>query len=899
MKNKLLLLALVAGSFSAFGQGGSTRTLGPRPVNVSSLTPKSADMLSMDREKTMLCRDTVRYPDAKEQVLGLGNYAAIDVWQSDVERFSQTFLLSGSSMNIHGVEIQAANNYFADPSGTASVTVRASIYNVNASYVPTTSLGNGTVTISSSTFGLYYINFASPITVSANYAIVLEATNANGIVSIIVNDDTPGQTYDENLSRFKSDYYPASSGSYVSIPVLTTNAADFEPLVGPIVTYNINTAFTVSQDPTCLGTPVTYTNTSTPASILSNRMFSFNYFLDYFNLAASDSTYAWDMDNGTYVWSSNHTYTYPTAGTYDPALIILGGFWNSCIDFATDNVVINAIPTAPTLTAGGPTTFCTGGSVTLNSSYASGNNWSNGGTNQSITVSAAGSYTATVTENGCTSPASAAMVVTVNPMDNASFAYSTNTFCTGGSNETPTITTPGGTFSSSPAGLALNPSTGEIDFGNSTNGTYVITYTTAGTCPNSSNVTVTITTAPDATFTYAQAAYCSADSDPTPSFGAGASGGVFTSTGGLSINGSGMIDLSASTAGTYTVTNSIAAAGVCPATSATFNVTINETPSAVVSGGGQMCGSGTIPVTVTLTGAGPWDITYTDGSNTMNLNGETASPVTINAAASGVYTVTNVTMGACSASGTGAATVQIDANPVVTLAGLSDVCENGSVVTLNATPAGGTFSGTGVSGTTFDPAAAGDGTFAIAYDYTDGNGCTGSASGNITVNPAPVVALAPLTDVCVYNASFTLTGGTPAGGTYSGTGVTAGSFDPATAGLGIQTITYSYTDANGCSDAAFQDIAVDECLGINELTDINLLIVPNPASDFITISYNSGDNSVSEIALLTSDGKIVSSRGVNTNELQETMNVNNLAEGMYFVRLTTEKGVITQKVIIR
>lgn len=899
MKKQLLLLALLGGSFSVLGQGGSTRSLVHSGANISSLTPKSIESISMDREKTMLCRDTVRYPDAKEQVLGLGNYAVMDIYQSDVEAFSQTFLLSGSSMNVHGVEVQAANNYFGDPSGAATVTLRASVYNVNGSYVPTASLGSGTVTITSDVFDLYYINFASPIPVSGNYAIVLEAINSNGIASIIVNDDTPGQSYDENLSRYKSNYYATSSGSYVSIPVLSTNTADFEPLVGPIVTYNINTAFTVSQDPSCLGTPVTYTNTSTPSSILSNRMFSFQYFMDYFNQATSDSTYVWDMDNGAQIWSSANTYTYPAAGTYDPALIIIGGFWNTCVDFATDNVVINAIPSAPTLSAGGSTTFCPGGSVTLTSSSASGNLWSNGATTQSITVSAAGSYTATVTENGCTSPASAAQVVTVNPLDDASFNYSSNTLCTGGANETPTVVTSGGTFSSTPAGLSINPSTGEIDMSTSVDGSYSVTYTTAGTCPNSASVTITITAAPDATFSYAQTTFCSADSDPSPSFGAGASAGTFSSTAGLTINSSGLIDLSASTAGTYTVTNNIAAAGVCPATSATFSVTINETPSAVVSGGGQACGAGTVPVTITLTGAGPWDITYTDGSTTMNLNGETASPVTINAGTSGTYTVTNVTMGTCSAAGTGAATVQINPDPVVTISGLADVCENGTIVTLNATPAGGTFSGTGVTGSTFDPAAAGDGTFAITYSYTDGNGCTGSTSNTITVNPAPVVAFAPLADVCIYNTAFTLSGGTPAGGTYSGTGVSGSTFDPAAAGAGTHTITYDYTDGNGCSDAISQDIIVDSCLSVEELSDVNLIIVPNPASDYITISYNSGDNNVSQIALLTSDGKIVASKGVNGNVLQETLNINDLAEGMYYVRLTTAKGIVTQKVIIR
>ena len=65
-------------------------------------------------------------------------------------------------------------------------------------------------------------------------------------------------------------------------------------------------------------------------------------------------------------------------------------------------VTINALPSNPTITASGSTTFCTGGSVDLTSSYANGNQWSTGTTTAMITVTASGSYTVTHTDaNGC------------------------------------------------------------------------------------------------------------------------------------------------------------------------------------------------------------------------------------------------------------------------------------------------------------------------------------------------------------------------------------------------------------------------------------------------------------------------------------------------------------------
>ena len=56
-------------------------------------------------------------------------------------------------------------------------------------------------------------------------------------------------------------------------------------------------------------------------------------------------------------------------------------------------VTVNALPATPTITAGGPTTFCAGGSVTLTSSAGTSYLWSNGATTPSINVTTAGSYT--------------------------------------------------------------------------------------------------------------------------------------------------------------------------------------------------------------------------------------------------------------------------------------------------------------------------------------------------------------------------------------------------------------------------------------------------------------------------------------------------------------------------
>ena len=78
--------------------------------------------------------------------------------------------------------------------------------------------------------------------------------------------------------------------------------------------------------------------------------------------------------------------------------------------------VINDIPSTPTITAEGATTFCGGGSVALTASTGTSYLWSNGEVTKSITTLAGGSYTVKVTNAiGCFSAASDIKVVTVKP----------------------------------------------------------------------------------------------------------------------------------------------------------------------------------------------------------------------------------------------------------------------------------------------------------------------------------------------------------------------------------------------------------------------------------------------------------------------------------------------------
>lgn len=86
-----------------------------------------------------------------------------------------------------------------------------------------------------------------------------------------------------------------------------------------------------------------------------------------------------------------------------------------------------------------------------------------------------------------------AVLVNLTALDDASFSYALANYCTDVANPEPTVTgLAGGFFSSSPAGLSIDANSGQIDLSQSAPNIYTVTYATTGTCPNSSNTTITV-----------------------------------------------------------------------------------------------------------------------------------------------------------------------------------------------------------------------------------------------------------------------------------------------------------------------------------------------------------------------------------------------------------------------
>ncbi|MBO9204485.1 MULTISPECIES: Kelch repeat-containing protein [Niastella] len=256
---------------------------------------------------------------------------------------------------------------------------------------------------------------------------------------------------------------------------------------------------------------------------------------------------------------------------------------NGCISPLSDATVVtvNPLPAQPVITPGSNTTFCQGGSVTLSSPSAAGYIWSNTANTQSINATTAGSYTLQITDgNGCTSPVSNAVVVTVNPLpaQPVIMASGATTFCQGGN-----VTL------SSPAATSYNWSTGSTakQIAITQAGSYTLQITDANGCqsPISNGAVVTVNPLPAQPVIHASGplSFCDGNS-VTLSTGAAATYQWST--------GSRAADITINKSGTYTVRITDNNGCTSPVSNATA-VTVNPFPTGAISSYGPVSSGNT------------------------------------------------------------------------------------------------------------------------------------------------------------------------------------------------------------------------------------------------------------------------------------------------------------------
>lgn len=238
----------------------------------------------------------------------------------------------------------------------------------------------------------------------------------------------------------------------------------------------------------------------------------------------------------------------------------------------------------------------------------------------------------------------------------------------------------------------------------------------------------------------------------------------------------------------------------------------------------------------------------------------------------------------------------VSCNPVVNGIAPTSADNCGSVtVNYNLTGATTGAGSTDASGETFEV-----GVTTVWYIATDASGNQDSSSFMVTVNPLPVVTIATfVTDtVCVNSPSIVLPIGTPASGTYSGNGVSGGDFDPAIAGNGTHWVVYSYTDTSGCLNSDSTGIFVDGCAGLNEVVVFSgLKIYPNPSTGIYNLQFNNLAKDKMEIEITDVNGRNTFSKTIDSQFINETIDLRNEANGVYFLKVSSETQSNTYKIV--
>jgi trimeric autotransporter adhesin len=328
-----------------------------------------------------------------------------------------------------------------------------------------------------------------------------------------------------------------------------------------------------------------------------------------------------DVPGATYSWTGPNSFTSAVrnpsiasataaaTGMYSVTITFEG-----CIYNASTNATVNATPATPTINAGGPTTFCAGGSVTLTSSSASGNQWSlngnpiGGATNNSYNATASGNYTVVVTANGCNSAASAITTVTVNPLPATPTITpgGPTTFCAGGSVTLTSSSASGNQWSinGSPIGGATSQ-----NYIASVAGDYTVVVTDGNNCSSAASpvTTVNVNPNPNATIT-APASATTGSTGNTASVANAGAGATYnwSITNGTITAGTGTanITFTAGAVGTLTLNVTVTTSTNCSDTkSANVNVVAAPIPvtiTSVVPSAGKTTGGK--PVTVNGTG---------------------------------------------------------------------------------------------------------------------------------------------------------------------------------------------------------------------------------------------------------------------------------------------------------
>ena len=522
--------------------------------------------------------------------------------------------------------------------------------------------------------------------------------------------------------------------------------------------------------------------------------------------------------------------TVSTQGTYT----VTATDGNSCTNTASVNVAVHALPNVK---INGRTTFCQGGTTTITATGASTYEWSSGEVSQSVTASYAGPYTVTGTDQyGCSATKSVNVTqASVNasiPSGNRYFCHGQSTTLTvsgdasntyvwfDGSTSDQVVVTSAGTYTvtvTNTAGCqktlsaivseyamtapaisgnlticegtsttlrATGGTSYEWDDGNmsamitvNTTGTYTVTATNTYGCTATASASVLVNPAP-AVYILTQNTICRGES---VSLTAITSANSFNWNSGQN---TATINVSPTLTSNYTVL--VTDENGCTAT-ATTQITVNQLPSAYVSGPTAICQGDTSVLTASGGVAYQWSTGQFDDH--------------IDVTASGNYTVTVTGENGCSSSIQ--KTVTVNALPVATVTESVDICRGQQAQLITDAPAGCTYYwSTGSHQSRISVSEAGE----YQVTITNSNLCSQVYHATVVVHELPQISIIGTSEIC-QGQSTALTVSSDGNNQYVWSN---GDHNPSTtvstAGQYYVTATNSY----GCSSTASRGVVVHE-----------------------------------------------------------------------------------------
>jgi hypothetical protein len=231
-------------------------------------------------------------------------------------------------------------------------------------------------------------------------------------------------------------------------------------------------------------------------------------------------------------------------------------------------------------------------------------------------------------------------------------------------------------------------------------------------------------------------------------------------------------------------------------------------------------------------------------------------------------------------------TVAVNQLPTVDAGADQSVC-TGTSVTFNATGASTLVWNNGVvNGTAFNAATAGS----YIVTGTDANGCMDADTLVLTLFALPTINLGADMTVCANHFPVNLNG--PGGYTiYSwSNGATTQNTTAAQAGSYSLTV----TNNNGCQDMDTVVIVSDPCLGLTENSTFEYTLYPNPASHTVFVETTVPN---SEAVIYGANGQVLFTQKNTTAAF--TVNVADLADGMYWLKVSSGEGTQTKQILIK